>query len=105
MFKRFNKAWPAVLSGDPWAYGHALKLQGYYTADEAQYTAGVVKIFEKYKEQLKDLKINLPPPTEIARPTLLSATYSSASPLQTPDEEEESPLWSAHSVTIEASDD
>jgi peptidoglycan hydrolase-like protein with peptidoglycan-binding domain len=34
-------AWPAVLSGDPDAFAHGLKLDRYYTADEAEYAAGV----------------------------------------------------------------
>ena len=41
-------AWPAVLAGDPFAFSHALKLHGYYTADEATYTAGVVRFFDAY---------------------------------------------------------
>jgi hypothetical protein len=37
MFNRFSKAWPAVLAGNPDAFVHLLKIQGYFTADEEQY--------------------------------------------------------------------
>jgi len=46
LVKRFQKAWPSVLAGDPAAYAHALKLQGYYTADESQYARSVTSIFK-----------------------------------------------------------
>jgi hypothetical protein len=39
---RFAAAWPAIVAGDAAAFCHELKVQGYYTADEAQYTSGVV---------------------------------------------------------------
>lgn len=45
LVKRFKKAWPAVLDGNPVAYAHALKVQGYYTADEASYTKSLASIF------------------------------------------------------------
>ena len=32
--KRFRRAWPDVVSGDPGMFAHDLKLQGYYTAAE-----------------------------------------------------------------------
>ena len=35
--KRFKKAWPAVLAGDPADFAHQLKLQGYYTSSEDDY--------------------------------------------------------------------
>ncbi len=43
--KRFARSWPAVLAGDPAQYAHALKLQGYYTADEASYKKTLVSVF------------------------------------------------------------
>jgi len=46
--KRFSKAWPAVLSGDPIQYSHLLKVQGYYTADESSYTATLASIFRTW---------------------------------------------------------
>lgn len=42
--KRFASAWPAVVAGDPAAFGRALKAAHYYTADEAEYTRGLVSI-------------------------------------------------------------
>jgi hypothetical protein len=39
LHKRFTASWPAVLSGDVAEFGHALKAQGYYTADESAYVA------------------------------------------------------------------
>ena len=39
---RFSKAWPYVDAGDPRGFVHALKMQGYFTADETQYTNGLV---------------------------------------------------------------
>lgn len=43
--KRFARSWPAVLAGDPAQYAHALKLQGYYTADESSYSKTLVSVF------------------------------------------------------------
>ena len=38
LVRRFEKAWPEVIEGDVRGYSHALRLQKYYTADEASYT-------------------------------------------------------------------
>lgn len=43
--KRFQKSWSAVLAGDPIAYAHALKVQGYYTADESDYARSLASLF------------------------------------------------------------
>jgi hypothetical protein len=43
---RFSKSWPAVLSGDPVAFSHALKAQGYYTAPVEDYVRNMVAIFD-----------------------------------------------------------
>lgn len=40
---RFRAAWPYVVAGDAAGFCHALRLQRYYTADEGQYTAGVMR--------------------------------------------------------------
>lgn len=45
IYRRFGAAWPAVLAGDPRGYSHALKVQKYYTEDEAKYTQGLVRCF------------------------------------------------------------
>lgn len=44
---RFRSAWPFVLAGDVPGFCHALKLAGYYTADEALYTAGVQRCYHQ----------------------------------------------------------
>lgn len=38
---RYKTAWTAIESGDPAAFGHYLKLAGYYTAPEADYVNGL----------------------------------------------------------------
>jgi hypothetical protein len=45
LHKHFTLAWPDVLSGDPAAFCHDLKRQGYYTDSEAHYTSQVTSIF------------------------------------------------------------
>jgi hypothetical protein len=56
--KRFARAWPAVLAGDPEAFAHELKLSHYYTADESAYAAGVRARFNRYARTTP----SLPPP-------------------------------------------
>ncbi|MET0795215.1 MAG: peptidoglycan-binding protein [Polyangiaceae bacterium] len=51
--QRFQRAWPAVLAGDPAAFAHLLKLQLYYTADEAQYTRTLVSLFAEFTRTLQ----------------------------------------------------
>lgn len=43
--QKFNRSWPAVLAGDPKQFAHLLKLQGYYTADESEYTNTINGVF------------------------------------------------------------
>lgn len=43
--KRFQKSWPAVIAGDPVQFSHMLKVQRYYTADEAVYTKTLKSTF------------------------------------------------------------
>ncbi len=50
LVKRFEKAWHEIIEGDVTGYAHALRMQGYYTADEASYTKtleGCIKIATK----------------------------------------------------------
>lgn len=42
LVKHFPAAMRAAQAGDPALYAHALKMSGYYTADEASYTKGLV---------------------------------------------------------------
>jgi hypothetical protein len=49
---QFGFAWPHVEAGDPAAFCHALKQRGYYTADEALYTAGVVRCYHQLEASI-----------------------------------------------------
>jgi hypothetical protein len=64
---RFRPAWPAVIAGDPAQFSHILKLQSYYTAPEAGYTAALVGCYRK-------LDATFPPDTmpEIVRPDVVA---------------------------------
>lgn len=46
--KRFSKAWPAVLSGDPEKFVRELKNQGYFTGDLDQYIASEKSLFKEF---------------------------------------------------------
>ena len=46
--KRFSKAWPGVLSGDPVAFVKALKDQGYFTAPLQGYIDSVSSLFKEF---------------------------------------------------------
>jgi hypothetical protein len=48
LYKRFGFAWDAVSAGDPKLFGHRLKVQHYYTADEDQYTHTLVQLFTEF---------------------------------------------------------
>jgi hypothetical protein len=56
---RYKAAWAKLLEGDPAGYVHALKVAGYFTADEALYRKGVVSL---YNESLAKLRKLEPPP-------------------------------------------
>jgi hypothetical protein len=45
--KRYGGAFQHIVNPDPVAYSKALKQSGYYTADEASYTAGVKNLFNQ----------------------------------------------------------
>lgn len=60
LFNRFYKAWPAVLKGDPVEFVHQLKVQKYFTADEATYTKttqSLHKTFSKIPFDMNKLPI------------------------------------------------
>lgn len=61
---RYQKAWAQVKLGDPAAFSHELKVAGYYTAIEAQYTKGVVKLTTEFKKKAKELLMWAPSPEE-----------------------------------------
>lgn len=50
LFNRFNKAWPAIVQGDPTNFIHQLKVQGYFTADEATYTKTTNSLFKTFSK-------------------------------------------------------
>jgi hypothetical protein len=56
---RYKAAWARLLEGDAVAYVHALKMAGYFTADEALYRKGVVSL---QTEMLARLRSEAPPP-------------------------------------------
>lgn len=49
---RFKPAWPAVVAGDPQSFVHLLKINRYFTADEAQYTRSVVSLFSEFSRTM-----------------------------------------------------
>jgi len=48
LHKRFYKAWPSVLKGDPAEFVRALKTQGYFTADLQPYIDSEVSLFREF---------------------------------------------------------
>lgn len=63
---RYLKAWEQVKNGDSAAFSHELKVAGYYTADEAMYTKGVVSLTNEFKRKaptLLEWRPVLAPPT------------------------------------------
>lgn len=50
--ERFDKSWPAIEAGDVETFGHALKVQRYYTADESAYVAGLKRIYDQIAKQV-----------------------------------------------------
>src|SRR6185312_3261735 len=51
----FRAAWPFVAGGDVAGFCHALKVSGYYTADEALYTAGVERCYRQLDAAIPDV--------------------------------------------------
>jgi hypothetical protein len=59
--KRYAKAWLEVVIGDPVAYCVELKKAGYFTADLAHYTRGVVSLTNEFKRKA-DVLLAFEPP-------------------------------------------
>lgn len=60
--KRFAAAWPAVVLGHVTDFAHLLKLQGYYTAPEDQYAAGLQRCYAALDARIPpDTRPELPP--------------------------------------------
>ena len=53
--KRYVKAWQMVLAGDPEGFSHELKVAGYYTASEALYTKGIVRLTNEFLRKAESL--------------------------------------------------
>lgn len=51
---RFKAAWPAVLQANPAGFSRALKMAGYYTADEKEYSTALVGIHTKLRKVLEN---------------------------------------------------
>ena len=51
MIGRFGSAWPYVVSGDVDGFAQALKDEGYYTADESTYAAGLESRYSQMDSQ------------------------------------------------------
>lgn len=48
---RYQKAWEALKKGDVYSFSHELKLAGYYTANEEQYTRGLASLAKEFKNK------------------------------------------------------
>lgn len=65
---RYKKAWTAVEAGDPAGFSHLLKVAGYYTASEADYTKLMNVYFNKFmkdttfEKEVSALEATLAPP-------------------------------------------
>jgi hypothetical protein len=58
---RYKAAWAALLTGDAHAYIHALKVAGYFTADESVYYNSVASIYNEFLGKLKKLPVHEAP--------------------------------------------
>lgn len=74
--KRYKLSWAAVEAGDPKQFSHLLKIAGYYTAPEAQYTSAVVAYYNKFMKDptfdtvLTSLQAPVPEPLPAPEPVL-----------------------------------
>ena len=62
--KRYAAAWVAAERGDAVGFVRALKLGGYFTADEAPYTRSVVSLFNEYLRMQNQPERDTEPPTD-----------------------------------------
>lgn len=62
---RYQRAWNELMAGDPVAYCRELKAAGYFTADLAHYTKGVVRLTDEFKRKAESLMSWEPPKLEL----------------------------------------
>lgn len=72
IFKRFSRAWPAVAEGDPSKFAHLLKLQGYYTADEASYTRTLTSVYSMIAQDTRLQYEDLPTMTDSEKEAVMN---------------------------------
>jgi hypothetical protein len=80
--EKYRDARAALLSGDPHAYVHALKLKGYFTADEEVYGRGVAGLHAEFLARLEGRVAPLMPApdvTHLLAPQPFNATAVTAS--------------------------
>lgn len=97
--QRYQKAWAAIQAGDPALFGHELKVAGYYTANEAQYTKNIVSLTNEFKRKSEEILAWTPSPDDIPttpppRPsqTLIIPEIPAPAPLPQVEEEEAPPV-------------
>jgi hypothetical protein len=62
---KYRDARDALLTGNPTAYVHALKLKGYFTADETEYAKGVVGLFTEFVARLSSRPAPMMPAPDV----------------------------------------
>lgn len=65
---RYRAAWELLLAGDAQGYVHALKVAGYFTADEATYAKGVLSLQREFIARIEARpapELPIPPPDEV----------------------------------------
>jgi flagellum-specific peptidoglycan hydrolase FlgJ len=76
----FGFAWPAVEAGDTADFAHRLKARGYFTADEAQYAAG---LRARYQQMAAAVPESAPAPAPPDHSDLLSEAETVLDPAKT----------------------
>lgn len=62
---RYKLAWAAIQKGDPYLFGHELKMAGYYTADEVQYTKSIASLTKEFKQKSDQILSWAPLPDDV----------------------------------------
>lgn len=75
---RYQRAWDALEDDDPAGFSKELSKAGYYTANEAQYTKGLVSLYREYREKLGDEMVVVAP---VVSAPLVPEDYASEFPL------------------------